>query len=130
MKKIVMIFIVVIIILFISMCIMVNIDNKYFNGLKKEISENTDITDIVYVNKYNDHYIVKDNEYIYLFNSNYEEITRIKLSLLYDKKKKYDIVYRDKTIMYMDNFKNKEGIIYRYYDIYTYELIDEIVIGR
>ena len=130
MKKIVMIFIVVIIILFISMCIMVNIDNKYFNGLKKEISENTDITDIVYVNKYNDHYIVKDNEYIYLFNSNYEEITRIKLSLLYDNKKKYDIVYRDKTIMYMDNFKNKEGIIYRYYDIYTYELIDEIVIGR
>ena len=130
MKKIIMIFIVVIIILFISMCIMVNIDNKYFNGLKKEISENTDITDIVYVNKYNAHYIVKDNEYIYLFNSNYEEITRIKLSLLYDNKKKYDIVYRDKTIMYMDNFKNKEGIIYRYYDIYTYELIDEIVIGR
>ena len=112
------------------MCIMVNIDNKYFNGLKKEISENTDITDIVYVNKYDGYYIVKDNEYIYLFNSNYEEITRIKLSLLYDNKKKYDIVYRDKTIMYMDNFKNKEGIIYRYYDIYTYELIDEIVIGR
>lgn len=130
MKKIIMIFIVVIITLFISMCIMVNIDNKYFNGLKKEISENTDITDIVYVNKYNEHYIAKDNEYIYLFNSNYEEITRIKLSLLYDNKKKYDIVYRDKTIMYMDNFKNKEGIIYRYYDIYTYELIDEIVIGR
>lgn len=112
------------------MCIMIIIDNKYFNSLKKEILDNTNISDIEYVNKYNDHYIVMDNEYIYLLNSNYEEITSIKISLVYDNKENYDIVYRDKTIMYMDDYKNEEGIIYRYYDIYTYELIDEVVIGR
>ena len=125
-----MIFISIIIVLFISMCIMVSIDNKYFNSLKKEILDNTNISDIEYVNKYNDHYIVMDSEYIYLFNSSYEEITRIKISLVYDNKENYDIVYRNKTIMYVDDYKNKERIIYRYYDIYTYELIDEVVIGR
>ena len=32
-------------------------------------------------------------------------------------------------IMYMDNYKDKEGIIFKYYNIYTYELIDKVVVG-
>jgi hypothetical protein len=70
-----------------------------------------------------------DNEYLYLFNFNYEEIYKIKKKLLYDNKNNYDIIYKDDTIMYMDNYKNKEGIIFKYYDIYTYEVIEEIVVG-
>lgn len=108
---------------------MVNIDNRYFNGLKKEIFDNTEINNIKYINKYDGYYIVKDNEYIYLFNSNYDEITKIKISLVYDNKNKYDIVYRNKTIMYMDNYKNKDGVVFKYFDIYTYELVDEVFVG-
>jgi len=129
MKKTVMIFIGILIILFVGICIMVGINNVYINDLEKEIFNNTDIKDIEYVNKYDGYYIVKNMEYIYLFNSDYEEITSINVNLICDNENNYDIVYRNKTIMYMDNYKNKEGIIFKYYDIYTYEVIDEVIIG-
>lgn len=116
-------------ILFVGICIMVGIDNVNINDLEKEIFNNTDIKDIEYVNKYDGYYIVRNSQYIYLFNSEYEEITSINVKLVYDNENNYDIVYRNKTIMYMDNYKNKEGIIFKYYDIYTYEVIDEVIIG-
>ena len=129
MKKLLIIFIGIIIVLFIGMCIMIGINNGYINRLEEDIYKNTDISNIEYVNDYNGYYIVKNNEYIYLFNTDYEEITRIKSNLVYDNKNNYDIVYRDKTIMYMDNYKNEEGIIFKYYDIYTYEEVDKVIIG-
>ena len=115
--------------IFIGMFIMVSVDNKYINKLEKIIYENTDIKDIIYINIYDNYYVVMDNDNIYLFNNEYDEITRIKVDLVYKNKNNYDIVYRNKTIMYMDNYKNKEGIIFKYYDIYTYEEIDTIVVG-
>lgn len=108
---------------------MIGINNRYISKIEKDIYKNTDVKKIDYVNEYDKHYIVRNNEYIYLFNNNYEEITRIKLNLVYENKNNYDIVYRDKTIMYMDDYKNKEGIIFKYYDIYTYKEIDKVIIG-
>lgn len=108
---------------------MVVIDNRYSNNIMDDIKENTDIMDIKYINKYDDNYIVLDKENLYLFNLDYEEVARLDASLIHKNSNNYDIVYRDKTIMYMDNYKNKEGIIFEYYDIYTYELIDSVVIG-
>ena len=101
-----------------------------YNLLDEVIADFGDVKDIEYINRYDNNYIVMDKKYLYLFDDKYEEIDKLDVKDIYENKKNYDIVYRDKTIMYMDNFKNKEGIIYRYYDIYTYELIDEIVIGR
>lgn len=129
MRKIIIIGISILLVLFISICIMIGIDNKYINNMEKDIIKNTGIKDIAYVNKYDENYIVLDNEYLYLFNSDYEEIYKIKNSLLYDNKNNYDIIYKDDTIMYMENYKNKEGIIFKYYDIYTYEVIEKIVVG-
>ena len=124
-----MIFIGVLLFLFISICVMVSFDKRYINDLEKDILKNTSIKNITYVNKYDDSYIVSDQEYVYLFNSNYEEIYKVKLSMLHENKNDYVLVYRNSTIMYMDNYKNKEGVVFKYYDIYTYELIDEIVVG-
>jgi len=121
-----MIFIGIILLLFISKWIIVLVDSGYVNSLEKEILNNTDVENIEYVSKYDNHYLVKDKKYLYLFNSKYEEIISISLSKIYNNSENYDIVYRDKTIMYMDNYMNKEGIIYKYYDIYTYELLDEV----
>lgn len=108
---------------------MVGIDKKYISVLEKEILENTNVEDITYINKYDNNYIVKDNEYVYLFDSSYEEIYKVKISLLHDNKNDYDIIYKDNTIMYMEDYKDKEGIIFKYYDIYTYQVIEEIVVG-
>jgi len=129
MKKLIAGFVVIILFLFISICVVVSFDESYVNNLEKEILKNTSLKNIIYVNKYDNNYIVIDKEQVYLFNSNYEEIYKVKESMLHENKNDYDLVYRDNTIMYMDNYKSKEGIIFKYYDLYTYELIDEIVVG-
>ena len=129
MKKIIIIFVSILFILFISVCVMVSNDKKYINRLEKDLLNNTSLDTITYVNQYDNYYIVMDKDSVYLFDSKYEEIYKTKISLLYENKNNYDLVYRDDTIMYMDNYKNKGGVIFKYYDIYTYELIDEIMVG-
>lgn len=124
-----MICISILLILFILVCVMVHIDNRYVSSIEDEIIENTDIKNITYVNKYDNNYIVMDDENLYLFDSNYEELYKIKKDLLHENKNNYEIIYKDNTIMYMNNYKNKEGIIFKYYDIYTYLVIEEIVVG-
>ena len=31
--------------------------------------------------------------------------------------------------MYMDNYIDKDSIVFNYYDIYSYKLIDSIIVG-
>lgn len=128
MKKVIIVFIGIILLLFISRYTMVLIDYRYNNSLEKEILNNTDLNNIKYINKYDNYYLVKDNNNLYLFNLEYEEILRVNLDIVYNNIENYDIVYREQRIMYMDNYMNEEGIIYKYYDIYTYEMIDEVIV--
>ena len=129
MRKVVIICISLLFILFVSICIIVRIDNKSNKDMKNIILKNTDIREIQYVNKYDNYYIVIDNIELYLLNNRFEEVYRTDVDRLYKNKNNYDIIYRNDTVMYMDNYKNKEGIIFKYYDIYTYEVIEEIVVG-
>lgn len=108
---------------------MVWFDNKYISDIEKNILKNTEVKKIEYVNEYDDYYLVMDSEYLYLFNSNFEEIYNVKVSLLHNNKNNYELIYRNNTVMYMDNYQSKEGVIFKYYDIYTYDVIDEIVVG-
>ena len=129
MKKLIIIFISLILFLFTFICIVVGIDKNNIEDIEKKVSKNTNIKNIEYVNIYDDYYIVLDLDKLYLFDSEYKEIFKVERDKVYKNKKNYDIVYRNKTIMYMDNYRNKDGLIFKYYDIYTYKLIDEIVIG-
>lgn len=108
---------------------MVKNDNKYNDKLIVGVRKNTDIRNIKYVNKYDNNYIVLDKENLYLLDLKYKEVARLDISLIHKNSNNYDIVYKDKTIMYMNDYKGKEGIIFDYYDIYTYELIDTVVMG-
>lgn len=129
MKKIVVLFIGILIILLIPKFFIVNNDDQYISDIKNKILKNTDITNINYINYYDNHYIVKDSDNLYLFDNEFNSILCINLNLLFNNPKNYDIVYRNKTLMYMDNYKDKEGLIFKYYDIYTGECIDEIIVG-
>lgn len=129
MKRIVKIFVSIIIFLFIMIMFMIGNDNRYYDKIKKIIEEECKIDNIIYINKYNDYYIVMDKEYLYLINSEYRIISEIDNNLLYENKEKYDIIYDDEVFMYMDDEYIDNGVIYRYYDIYSYELIDEIKVG-
>ena len=108
---------------------MVFLDKRYNNDMIGNVINNTDIKDIKYINSYDGYYIVMDSKYIYLFNNDYVEIYKGDISKLYNNKNDYDLIYRDGNIMYMESFKNKDGVIFKYYDIFTYELIDEIMVG-
>ena len=108
---------------------MIFFDSRYINDIENRIIKNTDIRDIVYVNEYDNNYIVMNNLYLYLFNDKYEEIYKVEIEDIHKNKNGYDIVYRDNTIMYMDSYKKKNGVIFKYYDIFTYELIDEVMVG-
>ena len=129
MKKIVKIFIGIIILIFILILGMVRNNDKNYNKMIKEIENNTLVKEVEYVNKYNNYFIVEDNEYLYLINDKYEIISEIDINLLYKNSKNYDIIYKDERFMYMeDNYK--DGKLYcQYYDIYNYSLIDEIMVG-
>lgn len=129
MKKLVIIFIGIILFLFGSRCIMVYIDKNNINDIKKDIVKNTEIKGIKYINKYDNYYIVMDKNYIYLIDYKYNEVLKIDNKKIYENKNNYELIYRDNTIMYMDNYIDKEGVIFNYYDIYSYKLIDSIMVG-
>lgn len=108
---------------------MVRNNNKNYNKMIKEIENNTLVKEVEYINKYNNYFIVEDNEYLYLINDKYEIISEIDINLLYKNSKNYDIIYKDERFMYMeDNYKDGK-LYYKYYDIYNYSLIDEIMVG-
>lgn len=128
MKRVLIVLISLLIISFIVIFLIVRNDNKYIDSLEDIVINNTDIEKIEYVNYYDNYYIVIDYEYLYLFNNEFDLVFSIDKNMLNNQYNKYDIVYRDKTLMFMGNYKNKEGIIFKYYDIYTGECIDEIII--
>ena len=129
MKKIVLILLGIFVSIYIIISLMVRNDKRYTLELYNEVYEKSKLEDIEYVNYYDNHYIVIDNDYLYLFNDEFNLIVNIDKSLLYDKYDNYDIIYRDMTLMLMDNYKNEEGIVFKYYDIYTGECIDYVIIS-
>lgn len=129
MKKIIKIFIGIIILIFILILGMVRNNDKNYNKMIKEIENNTLVKEVVYVNKYNNYFIVEDNEYLYLINDKYKIISEIDINLLYKNSKNYDIIYRDERFMYMKDSYKDGKLYYQYYDIYNYSLIDEIMVG-
>ena len=108
---------------------MVDNDSKYENTMKKKILNNTEISDINYINYYNNYYIVTNNDNLYIIDNEYKIIYETPVYLLYENKKNYDIIYKDDTLMYLYDYKSKDGLIYEYYDIHSYELIDRVLVG-
>ena len=104
-------------------------DNKYQRKLEKNIINNTDVKEISYLNKYGNYYIVMDMEYIYVYDLKYNEILSKDINLIHVNDNEYDIIYKDDTLMYLNNYKKDNSLVYEYYDIDTYKLIDNVYIG-
>ena len=129
MKRLIIIFLVFIGFLFFLMLIIIWNNNRYEDKMIENVSTKCDIEDIKYINKYNDYYIVIDDNSLYLIDSNYKIISEIDINLLYENTKNYDIIYRNGKLLYSDDIYKDGNLIYRYYDIYSYEMVDEILIG-
>ena len=130
MKKIIVLVISLVLLFFLSRCYIVNKNNKYLNSIKEEIKDNYKIKkDIKYLNKTNLYYIILTTDNLIVLDNDYNEIFIEKVSKLSNYKKNYEIVYRKNKVMYESKKISKDKIVYKYYDIYTGELLDTINIG-
>lgn len=125
MKKIIKIFIIIVILLFGMIFFVTEIDNRDNKKLINDISNNTQIDNIKYINRYGEYYIVLNDKYLYAINREYKIISEVDKILLYENENNYDIIYDDELFMYMEEVNN----IYKYYDIYSYKFIHEVDIG-
>lgn len=125
MKKIIKIFIIIVILLFGMVIFITGIDNRDTKKLIKDISSNSQIDNIKYINRYGEYYIVLNDKYLYAINRKYKIISEVDKILLYENKNNYGIIYDNELFMYMEEVNN----VYKYYDIYSYKFIHEVDIG-
>ena len=129
MKKIIIIFICLVVFLFGSVIYIVNRNNNYLNNILEDIKNNSEIKeDIIYYNKYNNYYIVLTKDNIIVLDKDYKEVYNNSTEKFQDKTSEYEIVYKTDIPMYEETKKEGNTIKYIYYDIYTLDKLDEIEI--
>ena len=129
MKTVIKIFIGILLLLFFLILYMDIDNNKYQNSLENKIIKNTDVKIIKYINYYDKYYIVMDNTNLYLFDNDYKELLREDKVTISENKNNYDIIYKDGKFMYFSDELNDDKLTYRYYDIHSYEIIDQVLVG-
>ena len=129
MKKIIIIFICLIVFLFGCVIYIVNRNNNYLNNISDDIKNNSEIKeDIMYYNKYNNYYIVLTKDNIIVLDKDYKEVYNNSTEKIQDKTSEYEIIYKIDIPMYEETKKEGNTIKYIYYDIYTLDKLDEIEI--
>lgn len=127
MKKVIIMFISLLVMIFIFVMFTVNKNDKYNNDMVSYIKKNiTSLESINYINKYDNYYIVKDNLNVMVIDNDMNIVLSEKLSNIYSSYD--DIVYRLNKLMYVEKIIKDNKVTYNYYDIYNYEEIDSIVV--
>ena len=118
MKKIIIVFILIVLVSFTCVFYTVSKNNKYTSSIEKKVKEKYSLQeDIKYLNKSNFYYIIETNTLLILLDDNYNEVQKINTSELYSLDKPYEIVYRLNKIMYEKKEVLSTKIIYTYYSI-------------
>lgn len=127
MKKVIIMFISLLVMIFIFVMFTVNKNDKYNNDMVSYIKKNiTSLESINYINKYDNYYIVKDNLNVMVIDNDMNIVLSEKLSNIYSSYD--DIVYRLNKLMYIEKIVEDNKVTYNYYDIYNHEEIDSIVV--
>lgn len=125
MKKVIILLISILLVLFLSIFYIVNNNKNYKEELLEEVNKNYD-KDIVYVNKYGNNYVVKTKDAMLVLNDKYEEVTSIALEETTNLE--HDLIYRKNAIMYHSSEVKGNTIIYTYYDVKSGEEIEKLEI--
>lgn len=129
MKKLIIIFICLVVFLSGSVIYIVSRNNNYLNNILKDIKTNGEIKEeIIYYNKYNNYYIVLTKDNIIVLDRDYKEVYNNSTEKFQDKTSEYEIIYKTDIPMYEETKKEGNTIKYIYYDIYTLDKLDEIEI--
>ena len=128
-KKIIGIIIIVLFILWLSIFYIVRKNNNYEKRLINEIKENYQIQEeITDVNTYDNNYIVITPNKVIVLNSNYENIKEESTSKLAQNTNNYTLIYKNNNLMYENTILKEDKVIYEYYDAYTYEYVNNIIL--
>lgn len=128
MKKIIITIIIILVILALSILIIPIIKNKnYREELLNNIYENTDVKKINYINKDNNYYIIKTKEKVIVLDLNYEEKYTLEISKLHNSG--LELVYRRNNLYFEEKIKEKEKVIYKFYNVETDILEYETSLG-
>ena len=125
MKKIIIIFIGLVLIFFLSIVFIVFNNNRYENNLLEDIKNNYS-KDVLYVNKSLDNYVVRTKDKVVVLDSKYKEVSSLEIDKLY--KMDCDLVYHKNAIMYEDVVVKGNKIIYTYYDAKSGKEVDKVEI--
>ena len=129
MKKLIIIFICLVVFLSGSVIYIVSRNNNYLYNILKDIKSNSEIKEeIIYYNKYNNYYIVLTKNNIIVLDKDYKEVYNNSTEKFQDKTSEYEIIYKTDIPMYEETKKEGNTIKYIYYDIYTLDKLDEIEI--
>lgn len=129
MKKLIIIFVCLVVFLFGSVIYIVSRNNNYLNNILKDIKNNSEIKEkIIYYNKYNNYYIVLTKDNIIVLDKDYKKVYNNSTEKFQDKTSEYEIIYKTDIPMYEETKKEGNNIKYIYYDIYTLDKLDEIEI--
>ena len=129
----------VIFVIFISVIIFFGIifyisfsSDQYQNNLIKHVVRNYDIldSDIVLVNKFDNHYIVITDQDVIVLDNRYDEILVENLNKLSVNPNQYKLIYKNNKLMYENTILSDDKVVYEYYDAYSYTLINKIVLGE
>lgn len=129
MKKIIIIFIVLVIIVFIRIGLLVNTNNKYEDKLINEIVANYQDVNVDYVNKYNNYLIFTTDDSLIVLDKDYKEIFKEDINKIYKMDGNYDILYKQNKVMYEKSKIEDKVLTYTYYDIYTGKEVSSVVLG-
>lgn len=126
-KKIIIISILLIIICLSVLLYPVIRNNNYKNKLYNVIYKNTKYKDITYLNKDNNYYIIKAKNKVIVLDLNYEEKLSVDINKLSESN--LELVYRRNNLYYEEKKKEKNKVIYKFYNVETNKLEYETSLG-
>jgi hypothetical protein len=64
-----------------------------------------------------------------LLDDKYQELLRRDIYLINENDNNYEIIYKDDNLMYFNDYMKNDVLVYEYYDINTYKLINRVLVG-
>ncbi len=120
--SIIAIIVIVILIIIFSLSYKINSNNNYNNKIIDRVKKNFSTSEnIKYINIYDNYYILKTNDKVYVLDNKYKEVYKEELNKLASNTKNYELIYKNNKLMYENTIRSKNSVTYEYYDCKTYK---------
>ena len=100
-------------------------NDRYMDSLVNIVKKNTDIKDVSSVNLYDNFYIVKTSDHVYVFNNKFDKVYEEDVNNLY-MDKNLNLIYKSNILMYEKVVFDKDMLKYKYYDAHDFKYIKTI----